>query len=367
VNNPLISLNVDLGDRSYPIEIGAGWLNRVGERLKGVLRGRDVVVLSDSNVAPLYADTVQASLSEAGFETATCVVAAGEHAKSLDVFSFVLDFLLERHVPRQGSIVALGGGVVGDLAGFAAATYLRGIDFVQVPSSLVAMVDSSVGGKTGINHSRGKNLIGAFWQPRLVFVDTDLLKTLPRREFVAGMAEVIKHGLIRDASYFEFLEREIEKVLADDAEAMGHVVEGSCGIKADIVGQDEREVSGLRATLNFGHTIGHALETIAGYGTFRHGEAVAIGMEAAGRMAVKRGLWSAEEQDRMVRLLDRCGLPTRLPATTDPHRLMATMKLDKKVKDGRVRFVLPTRIGEVRLVDDVTPDEIEAVLQDLSA
>lgn len=364
---PVLSLTVELGDRSYPIEIGSGWLDHCGERLKRTVKGRSVVVISDSNVAPLYAETALESLQRAGYGAALCVVAAGEHAKSQDVLSYIYDFLLDRHLPRQGAIVALGGGVVGDLAGYAAATYLRGVDFIQVPTSLLAMVDSSVGGKTGINHSKGKNLIGAFWQPRLVFVDTDLLRTLPPRELMSGLGEVIKHGIIRDAAYFDFVENRAEAILAVDAKAMAHVVEGSCRIKSSVVAADERETSGVRALLNFGHTIGHAIETICGYGTLTHGEAVSLGMRASGRIALERKLWSATDYGRMCALLQRCGFPSHLSGTTDLDLLLATMKLDKKVKDGRVRFVLPTRIGEVRLVDDVTADEVRAACQELLA
>ncbi len=366
MKNTIAHLTVELGERSYPIEIGAGWLAQLGERLKDVVQGRTAVIVSDSNVGPIYAPTAFVGLRDAGFDVATCVVAAGENSKCLDVLSFVYDFLLERHVPRQGVLVALGGGVVGDLAGFAAATYLRGIDYVQVPTSLLAMVDSSVGGKTGINHSRGKNLVGAFWQPRLVYVDTHCLTTLPRRELVAGMAEVIKHGIIRDAAYFEFIEKELDAILADDPKAMARIVEGSCRIKAAIVGKDERETTGERALLNFGHTIAHALEAVSGYGTLRHGEAVAIGMEAAGRIALGRGMWKSDEHDRVIALLRRCGLPTRLPRGIDIEAVLATMKLDKKVKDGRVRIVLPTRLGQVTLVDDVTADEVSGVCSDLA-
>jgi 3-dehydroquinate synthase len=359
------TLTVDLGDRSYPIEIGAACLEGLGLRLAGILSGRSVVVLSDSNVAPLYGEAALSSLRAAGFQADLCTVAAGESSKSLDVLSFVFDFLVRNRMSRQGVIVALGGGVVGDLAGFAAATYLRGIDYVQAPTSLVAMVDSSVGGKTGINHPAGKNLIGAFWQPRLVFVDTDLLRTLPRRELVAGMAEVIKHGVIRDEGYFAFVESNAEAILQDDPAAMARVVEGSCRIKAAVVAEDEREISGIRAHLNFGHTLAHALEANAGYGTLRHGEAVAIGMEAAGRLATERGMWSAGELNRLVSLLNKMGLPTRIPPGLQLDPLMETMRLDKKVKDGRVRFVLPTRLGAVTLVDDVSMDEVRRVCGDL--
>ncbi len=369
MNSPALTLTVELGPRSYPIEITSGALAAaLGPRLRAACpRARHAAVITDSNVAPLYAQPALESLRAAGLSASLFAIPAGETSKSLAVLSSIYDHLLENRLSRQDALVALGGGVVGDLAGFAAATILRGVDFAQIPTSLVAMVDSSVGGKTGVNHPLGKNLIGAFWQPRLVFVDTAALRTLPRAEFVAGMGEVIKHGVIRDAAYFEFLEESLDRILALEPAALARVVEGSCRIKAAIVAEDERETRGLRAILNFGHTIGHALEAVAGYGALRHGEAVAIGMEAAGWIALRRGRWTAAERERVSRLIERAGLPRRPPAGASREAILEAMALDKKVKDGRVRFVLPARIGHADHSFDVEAAEIHAALDLLSA
>jgi len=363
-------LTVDLGERSYPIEIGAGTLGGLGARMKRLgVGGRRVFVVSDTNVAPLYAAEATRSLQEAGYTATFMAIRAGEESKSLETLEGLYVFLLDGGVSRSNAIVALGGGVVGDLAGFAAATILRGIDFVQVPTTLVSMVDSSVGGKTGINHAKGKNLIGAFWQPRLVLADTDSLRTLPRGELVSGMGEVIKHGVIRDAAYFEFLEKDIDRILALEPEAIGRVVEGSCRIKAAVVAADERETAGVREHLNFGHTIGHALESVAGYGSFRHGEAVAIGMVAAGRLALRRALWPQADQDRLERLIERAGLPVRIPRALAQNSaaLLQAMRIDKKVRDGALRFVLPERIGAVRIAGDITDKEVRSALEEAAA
>ena len=349
MNAGVLTVSVELGERSYRIEIASGVLKDLGRRMLHFYnQPRPLLMITDKNVHAHHGERAASGIREAEFPFSTLVLPPGEETKSLANLSLAYDRLIERNLPRQGAIVALGGGVIGDLAGFAAATYLRGIDFIQAPTTLLAMVDSSVGGKTGINHSLGKNLIGAFWQPRLVFIDTDCLRTLPPRELSAGLAEVIKHGVIADASYFDFVESNIARILAIDPEAMMQTVEGSCRIKAKVVGEDERELSGRRAILNFGHTVGHAIETAAGYGTFLHGEAVAIGMEAAGRLALKRKMWKAEEMQRLSRLLDAAGLPRKIPSSVRQNDLFYAMKRDKKIKDKKIRFVLPTSIGERR-------------------
>lgn len=358
-------LPVELGDRSYGIEIASHWLDQLGARIAKLLGSPRLVVVTDSNVSPLYGKRALDSLAAAGLTTSLVEVPAGEESKCPAVLGRIYDHLVAERIPRQGAVVALGGGVVGDLTGFAAATFLRGIDFIQVPTTLLAMVDSSVGGKTGINHPQGKNLIGAFWQPRLVFVDTELLRTLPGRELRSGLAEVVKHGVIRDAAYFAYLETHLDAILALDPEATARVVEGSCRIKAAVVGADERETSGLRAILNFGHTVGHALEAVAGYGTLTHGEAVAIGMEAAGRLALRKGMFDKPSLERLGALLDRIGLPRRIPGLLSMDAVASAMALDKKVMQGRLRFVLPRALGEVELVDTVSADEVRAVLCEL--
>lgn len=358
-------LPVELGDRSYGIEIASHWLDQLGARITELLGSVRLVVVTDSNVSPLYGKRALDSLAAAGLTTSLVEVPAGEESKCPAVLGRIYDHLVAERIPRQGAVVALGGGVVGDLTGFAAATFLRGIDFIQVPTTLLAMVDSSVGGKTGINHPQGKNLIGAFWQPRLVFVDTELLRTLPARELRSGLAEVVKHGVIRDAGYFAYLETRLDAILGLDPEATARVVEGSCRIKAAVVGADERETSGLRAILNFGHTVGHALEAVAGYGTLTHGEAVAIGMEAAGRLALRKGMFDKPSLERLGALLDRIGLPRRIPGLLSMDAVASAMALDKKVMQGRLRFVLPRALGEVELVDTVSADEVRAVLCEL--
>lgn len=359
------TVRVELGERSYSIEIAPGLLDHVGERARALSLGKNVILISDENVARHHAARVGASLLGAGFDPSQVIVPAGETSKSSDILNRIYDHCVERRLPRQGWILALGGGVVGDLAGYAAATWLRGVDFIQAPTSVVAMVDSSVGGKTGINHPKGKNLIGAFWQPRLVVIDPRALATLDPRELRAGMAEIIKHGVIRDAAYFEEIERNASAFLKLDDGAVASAVAGSCRIKAAVAGADERETTGLRAILNFGHTLGHALEAVAGYGVLSHGEAVAIGMEAAGRIARNRGLWASEDHYRMSALLAACELPRRIPAGLDREAIFNAMKLDKKAREGTIRFVLPTRIGLVSLYDDVTRAEIERVISEI--
>jgi 3-dehydroquinate synthase len=325
--------------------------------------GTTPAIVTDENVRP-HAEAVAAALRVTGFHPDLVVLPAGETQKSLAVASQLYDRLAERKADRQTLVAAVGGGVVGDLAGFVAATYARGVPLLMVPTTLLAMVDSSVGGKVGVNHPRAKNLIGAFHQPVGVWIDTALLATLPDREYRSGLAEVVKYGVILDADFFGYLEANAEAILQRRPEAVRNVVARCCRLKADIVERDEREETGLRAVLNYGHTFGHAFETAAGYGTWLHGEAVAAGMVCASRLAERCGLVQAELTERQRLLLARFGLPTA-PQRWPLETLLAAMGRDKKARAGRLRFVLPRRLGEVTLVDDVPEVEVRQVLEEL--
>ena len=347
------TLTVDLGDRRYPIHIGAGLLARLGELAALHLTARRCLLVTDSRVAPLYGAAATASLAAAGFTVVRHTIPEGEPSKSIEQFMAIQDGLVAMAADRATAVVALGGGVVGDLAGFAAACYMRGVPFVQVPTTLLAQVDSSVGGKTAINHPQAKNTIGSFYQPRLVVADTATLATLERRQLRAGFAEVVKYGVIWDAAIFAQLERDLDALLALDPTALAPVIHRCCAIKAEVVTRDERE-GGLRAILNFGHTLGHAVETLAGYGELLHGEAVAIGMVAAARLGETLGHTEPGTATRIERLLARAGLPTAFPLLPG-DRLLATLTHDKKAVAGIPRFVLASRIGAVTLVDSVAP------------
>lgn len=352
-----------LGDRSYEIKIGPGLLSQLGADCAGLKPGSRCAIISDRNVAPKYSKSVQLSLKKAGFDSVLIAVAAGETAKSLRVAEQCYDALAKHRLERKSFIVALGGGVVGDLAGFVAATYLRGIAFVQVPTTLLAQVDSSVGGKVGVNLKAGKNLVGAFHQPKLVLCDIETLRTLPEREFRAGLAEVIKYGIIYDAALFERLERELPQLLARDAKTLAEVIARCCEIKADVVGQDETE-SGLRAILNFGHTIGHAIENTSGYGKYLHGEAISIGQVAAASISAAIFGLPIMESERIKALFERAGLPTRIRLTAAQRKkIFAAMRLDKKVSAGEIKFVLAKKIGEVQWGQKVPESVIETALQ----
>lgn len=340
-------VKVPLGERSYSILIGAGLLSRLGAECRKLGLGRRCAVITDRQIAARYAPPARRSLERAGFDPTLITVPAGETAKSLKTVHTCYDQLARHRLERQSFVVALGGGVVGDLAGFVAATYLRGVAFVQVPTTLLAQVDSSVGGKVGVNLTAGKNLVGAFYQPRLVLCDLATLKTLPPRELRAGLAEVIKYGIICDAALFRRLERDLPRLLQLEPARMAAVVARCCEIKAAVVGQDERE-SGLRAILNFGHTIGHAIEAIAGYGEYLHGEAISIGQVAAAELSAQLTGLPPEEVECIRQLFTRAGLPTQIPLTdAQRKRLLAAMRLDKKVSGGEIKFVLARRIGEV--------------------
>lgn len=341
------TVKVSLGDRSYDIEIGTS-LEKTGERLKGLGFGRKMALVTNPTVKKLYGRRVVDSLKAAGFMVMSIEVPDGEQYKNLDWANAVYTALLTNYFDRTSALVALGGGVIGDLTGFAAATFMRGVPFVQVPTTLLAMVDSSVGGKTGVNHPMAKNMIGAFHQPRKVLMDLSVLASLPKEEFLSGMAEVIKYGVIRDAAFFEYLDKNREKILALDPDSLEHVIRRSCEIKAEVVSRDERE-GGLRAILNYGHTVGHAIEKAENY-TMRHGHAVAIGMVYASRLAYKTGLCDASVPGRVEKLITSYGLPadfTALSRRPSVAELMGTMQIDKKAEGGKVKFVLPKKIGEV--------------------
>ena len=355
-------VTVPLGARTYSILIGPGLLASVGRRCAALKLGRRCAIISDANVAKHYARAAENSLRAAGFEPVRIVVPAGETAKTLDTVRFCYDRLAGFRLERKSFILALGGGVVGDLAGFVAATYLRGVPFVQVPTTLLAQVDSSVGGKVGVNLKAGKNLIGAFHQPRLVLCDLDTLKTLPPREYRAGLAEVIKYGIIYDAGLFTRLDRDLSKLLKLDPKTVGEVVARCCEIKADVVSHDETE-TGLRAILNFGHTIGHALEAISRYGKYLHGEAISIGQIAAAELSAAVTALPQVEVERITDLFRRAGLPTSVELNSrDLKRLFAAMRFDKKVSGGEVKFVLAKRIGKVVWGEKVPEDLIRFTL-----
>ncbi|MGA3283408.1 MAG: 3-dehydroquinate synthase [Verrucomicrobiota bacterium] len=356
------TVHVSLGNRSYAIKIAPGLIDRLGRECARLKLGPRCAIITDTNVGKRYAKSVFNSLATAGFSPSLIIVQPGETAKSLKTVQTCYDQLAVHRLERKSFIVTLGGGVVGDLAGFLAATYLRGIAFVQVPTTLLAQVDSSVGGKVGVNLKAGKNLVGAFYQPRLVACDLDTLKTLPDREFRAGLAEVIKYGVIYDAKLFAQIERDLPKLLKREPKMLAAVVARCCEIKAEVVGRDETE-GGLRAILNFGHTIGHAIEAVSGYGRFLHGEAIAIGQVAAAKISSRVLGLPERDRERIVRLFRRVGLPTtvRLRAGQRP-KLFTTMRLDKKVSGGEIKFVLAKKIGRVEFGHKVPAALIEQTL-----
>jgi 3-dehydroquinate synthase len=335
------TLTVNLGARSYPIHIGQGLL-RKPELITEHIRGRQAMVITNDTIAPLYLERIKGLLD--GFDTASVILPDGEQYKTLGTLNSVFTGLLERRFNRHCTLVALGGGVVGDITGFAAACYQRGVAFLQIPTTLLAQVDSSVGGKTGVNHPLGKNMIGAFHQPGCVVIDTDTLDTLDQRQLAAGLAEVIKYGLIYDAGFFYWLEKNIERLTERDKASLAYAIERSCTIKAEIVAADERE-SGHRALLNLGHTFGHAIETGTGYGNWLHGEAVAAGMLMAADLSARHQWLPRSDVARIEHLLKRAGLPTSPPETMDEAQFMELMAVDKKVVDGGLRLVLLKAIG----------------------
>jgi 3-dehydroquinate synthase len=351
-------LYLELGERSYPIRIGPGLISRP-ELFVPHIRGRQVMVVTNETVAPLYLDELCTTLAD--YQVETVVLPDGEAFKTLDVLNRIFDALLEKRFKRTCCLVALGGGVVGDMAGFAAASYQRGVDFIQVPTTLLAQVDSSVGGKTGVNHPLGKNMIGAFHQPRCVLADTDTLSTLEDRQLSAGIAEIIKYGLIADAEFFAWLESNVHSLLARDTEALIYAIERSCRCKADIVAADERE-SGQRALLNLGHTFGHAIETGTGYGTWLHGEAVAAGMAMAADLSARHTWLTPTDVARIRSLLERARLPVDPPEGIGREQFLDLMAIDKKALDNGIRLVLLDAIGRARVCSDFDPALLKQTL-----
>ena len=356
------TLQVALGDRSYPIHIGSPLLGD-SALLRPHIGGAQVMVVSNEVVAPLYMQALLSSLH--GLEVRQMVLPDGEAHKTLATLETIIDALLAARFSRDCTLIALGGGVVGDVTGFAAACFQRGVDFIQIPTTLLAQVDSSVGGKTAVNHPRGKNMIGAFHQPVCVLADTTTLATLPPRELRAGLAEVIKYGLIRDPGFHEWLEQELDALLAGDRDATTHAVERCCRNKAEVVAADERE-SGERALLNLGHTFGHAIEAALGFGEWLHGEAVAAGLCLAAELSRRLGLLELQDVIRVRRLVERAGLPTRPPASLSAAQLISLMAVDKKARGGHLRFVVMEAIGRARVTSDVAADDLARLLEDAS-
>ena len=362
------TVQVSLGARSYTIHIGNGLLAKIGDSCRRLKLGERCTIVTDENVGPRYADAAMRAFKMAGFVPNVITVPAGESAKSLKVLGQCYDQLAMRRLERRSFLVALGGGCVGDLAGFVAASYLRGIPYIQVATTLLSQVDSSVGGKVGINLKAGKNLVGAFHQPRAVFCDLDTLATLPEREMGAGMAEVVKYGMIRDAEFFRKLEKELEKIMLRDPATLSTVIARCCTLKAEVVGTDEFETTGVRAILNFGHTVGHGLEALFGYNEYLHGEAVSLGMVAAARLSSRLLGFPERDATRLRDLLVRIGLPVSLKLPTRKRDLLLdAMRLDKKVSGGELKFVLARAIGEVEAGQRVPDSDINAALHQLEA
>jgi 3-dehydroquinate synthase len=354
------TVNVNLGERSYPIHVGDGTLSTVGDLLRQAGVEGKVAVITNPTVAQLYLDPVHDSLSRAGFDVTPALIPDGEQHKDLNSASTLYDRLIGERFERKSCVLALGGGVVGDLAGFVAATFLRGVSYVQLPTTLLAQIDSSVGGKTAVNHRLGKNLIGAFYQPRLVLIDVAVLQSLPRRELIAGLAEIIKYGIIADPALFKILEEKIHKLIGLDQSLLAQVIATSCAIKAKVVETDERE-DDYRAVLNFGHTIGHALEAATGYRKYLHGEAVGIGMVQAATISVQEGFCDQRSAERIRKLIKRAELPLEIPREVSMQDLIQGMEVDKKAAGGKIKFVMCSGIGKTRF-HWLSPGEILAAL-----
>ncbi len=356
------TLTVDLGDRSYPIYIGIDLLDE-SNLITDHVHGNSALIVSNTTVAPLYLQTVQDSLQTSDIRFDSVILEDGEQYKTIDSVMSIIETLLAQRHDRQSTIIALGGGVVGDIAGFAASLYQRGVNFIQIPTTLLSQVDSSVGGKTGVNHPLGKNMIGAFHQPQCVIADTRTLSTLPPRELSAGLAEVIKYGLIYDASFFDWIEQNTEKFITRDNDYLAQAILVSCQIKADIVAQDERE-TGIRAILNLGHTFGHAIEANMGYGNWLHGEAVAAGMVMAADLSLKHGWIDEQVKQRTIKLLEQCSLPVKAPQSMSTTDYMDTMAIDKKTVNGRIKFVLLEALGKAIVTADYDPDLLQQTLSE---
>ncbi len=357
----MLSVPVNLAERSYSIHVASDSAVDLGAFARERSKGSQAFLITDENVLR-HAPPLEASLSQSGFQIKTITLPPGEEQKALAVASRLYDELAQAKADRKALVVALGGGVIGDLAGFVAATWNRGISLLMVPTTLLALVDSSVGGQVGINHPRGKNLIGAFHQPLGVWIDTTYLETLPTRELHSGLAEVVKYGMILDEDFFCYLEENLDRIVNREVETIQHIVAQSCRLKARVVQEDERETKGLRVVLNYGHTFAHAFETIGGYGQWLHGEAVSAGMMCAAHLAAERGMIATEVVERQKQLLTKLSLPTSTP-DWPIDELLEVMRRDKKNVAGRIRLVLPTRIGEVQLLDDVEESLVRAVLE----
>ncbi len=353
---------VALGERSYDIITGSGILGGLGKAVEDLRPGPKVALVTNPTVHELYGHAVEDSLKASGLSTVTITIPDGEEYKSLLWAENILTELLKARLDRGSVLVALGGGVVGDIAGFAASLYMRGIRFVQVPTTLLSQVDSSVGGKTGVNHPLGKNMIGTFWQPSLVWIDVDTLRSLPKRELLAGLSEVIKYGVIWDANFFDYVSDTRERILTLDVETLTHIITRSCEIKAEVVSRDERE-AGLRSVLNYGHTIGHAIESTTGYGKYLHGEAISIGMHLEAKLSHSIGILDEGEISRIKSIMDAYGLPVELPGDVDAQDMLKAMALDKKVLAGKLRFTLPERVGAVKLLVEVEREKVLEVLK----
>lgn len=357
------TVRVHLAERSYDIQIGSGNLAQLTGFVRECCQGSHAVIITDDIVDPLYADTLGDLLTEDEWEVHVLVAEAGEQSKCCEVAEDLWETMLSEGTDRKSIVLAIGGGVIGDLAGFVAATFARGLKFIQVPTTLLAQVDSSVGGKVGINLPGAKNMVGAFWQPNGVLIDVDVLSTLPLREYRAGLAEVVKYGVILDADFFDYLEANAAAIAGRDPAVLTRIVERCCRLKADVVEQDERETTGLRAVLNYGHTFAHAFETAGEYGALLHGEAVAIGMECAARLAKRMHRVDESFLARQTALLAVLELPTQVP-DFDRDELVRIMRRDKKVEGGRLRFVLPTKLGHVELVTDVRVEDVLTSMTD---
>jgi 3-dehydroquinate synthase len=354
------TLNVDLGERSYPIYIETGLFNQAGFLLSAI-QGKQCAIVTNETVAPLFLNTIKKPLNNAGISSFDIILPDGEQYKTVEYFNVVLTQLLENRAARDTTLIALGGGVIGDMGGFAAACYQRGIPFIQVPTTLLSQVDSSVGGKTAVNHPLGKNMIGAFYQPKAVFIDTNSLSTLPEREFSAGMAEVIKYGIMYDGDFFTWIENQTTAIKHRDPDALRYLITKCCAIKAEVVNLDEKE-HGVRALLNLGHTFGHAIEAEKGYGVWLHGEAVAAGMALATKLAALRNWISMSESSRIQRLLTLFNLPVSGPTDMSAEIYVGHMQHDKKVLSGKMRFIVPTSIGSAKIIDDVKNEELTTIL-----
>ncbi len=353
-------VRLDLGDRSYDIVIDSGIISNIGEQLKGFNFSK-VAVISNPTVFNLYGGVFINSLKNAGFDCLEVIIPDGEEHKNYGQTYQILTELLRNRLDRKSCLIAFGGGVIGDITGFAASIYMRGINFIQIPTTLLAQVDSSVGGKTGVNHELGKNMIGTFYQPKLVLIDNETLKTLPKRELLCGIAEIIKYGIIWDKGLFDFMEKNREAVLNIERDAITHIIRRSCEIKAEVVSKDERE-AGLRAILNYGHTIGHAIETETGYRRYLHGEAIAIGMHLEAKLSWLLGFIDERQVLKIKNLIDAYGLPSGLPNDLNTDKLVSHMKLDKKVEAGEMKFILPEKIGKVKIQKGIDIENIRKAL-----